>query len=106
MAVDECAISWWDRTNDRVASLGYYPAIHEMEPFYDVGAYPLTRHALVEQVTVHVDADDPTADPAEVALLVEGGNRSLVMLPSLPRASRSDWSSSSRRSRSKSTRSG
>jgi len=81
MAVDECAISWWDRTNDRVASLGYYPPIHEMQPFYAVGDYPLTRQVLVDQVTVHVDALDPAADRAEAALLVDGGNRSLVMLP-------------------------
>jgi diguanylate cyclase (GGDEF)-like protein len=81
MAVDECAISWWDRTNDRVASLGYYPPVHEMQPFYDVADYPLTRRVLVEQVTAHVDAADAGADPAEAALLIEGGNRSLVMLP-------------------------
>ena len=81
MAVDECAISWWDRTNDRVASLGYYPPVHEMQPFYDVADYPLTRRVLVEQVVAHVDAADPGADPAEAALLIEGGNRSLVMLP-------------------------
>jgi len=81
MAVDECAISWWDRTNDRVASLGYFPPVHEMQPFYAVADYPLTRRVLVEQVTAHVDAADPGADPAEAALLIEGGNRSLVMLP-------------------------
>ncbi len=81
MAVDECAISWWDRTNDRVASMGYYPPVHEMQPFYAVAEYPLTRRVLIDQVTVHVDAQDPGADPAEAALLVAGGNRSLVMLP-------------------------
>jgi diguanylate cyclase (GGDEF)-like protein len=83
MGVDECAISRWDRPNDRVLSLGYYPPIRfeELEPWFDISAYPKTRRVLSEQVTELVDADDPGADPAEVALLRKDGNGSLVMLP-------------------------
>ncbi len=81
--VDECAISWWDRAQDRVASIGYYPPVpvNELTPFFDVAQYPLTRRVLEEQVTIVVDTDDPDADPAEVKLLVDAGHRSLVMLP-------------------------
>ena len=81
--VDECAISWWDRPNDRVASIGYFPPIpaSELTPYFDVAEYPLTKHVLEDQVTVLIDSAEPDADPAEVALLVEAGNRSLVMLP-------------------------
>ncbi len=83
MAVDECGISWWDRASERVASLGYYPPIPaaELEPFFDIAAYPLTKRVLVEQTTEHVDAADTAADAAEAALLVRNGHRSLVMLP-------------------------
>jgi diguanylate cyclase (GGDEF)-like protein len=83
MAVEECAISFWDRPNDRVASIGYYPPvpIGELRPYFEIGEYPQTRHVLEAQVHVLIDADDPAADPAEVALLVGEGSRALVMLP-------------------------
>jgi len=83
MAVEECAISWWDRANDRVASMGYHPVQPpgELEPFFEIADYPLTRRVLLEQTTERIDVDDPSADPAEVALLTAAGNRSLVMLP-------------------------
>jgi diguanylate cyclase (GGDEF)-like protein len=83
MAVEECAISFWDRANDRVASIGYYPPIplDELKPFFSIGDYPQTKHVLEDQATVLVDVSDPAADPAEVALLDDDGKRALVMLP-------------------------
>ena len=83
MEVEECEISWWDRENERVASLGYFPIMPAEEPdrFYDVRAFPQTRRVLEEQVTIAIDAIDPLADQAEAALLIELGNRGLVMLP-------------------------
>jgi diguanylate cyclase (GGDEF)-like protein len=83
MGVDECAISRWDRPNDRVLSLGYYPPIpvEELEPSFDISAYPKTRRVLTDQVTEIIDTEDAAADPAEAALLRKDGNRSLVMLP-------------------------
>jgi diguanylate cyclase (GGDEF)-like protein len=81
--VDECAISYWDRPAGRVLTLGYYPPTetHELEPFFDVHGYPETQHVLETQATIVVDAADPSADPAEVALLAADGYRVLVMLP-------------------------
>jgi diguanylate cyclase (GGDEF)-like protein len=81
MGVDECAISYWDRPAGRVESLGYHPVAHEMEPFYDVSRYPETLRVLERQDTVIISADDPVADPAEVALLKQEGNHVLAMLP-------------------------
>ena len=83
MDVDECAISYWDRATDRLESLGYHPAIkiEEMEPFFDVTGYPETLRALRDETMVTIDAEDPTADPAETALLRRDGNRMLIMLP-------------------------
>ena len=83
LAVDECAISYWDRPNNRLATVGFYPenAHGELVPFFDVGDYPQTLRVLEEQTTVIVNVDDPAADPAETALLRPLGHRTLVMLP-------------------------
>ncbi|MGZ9159549.1 MAG: GAF domain-containing protein [Candidatus Limnocylindrales bacterium] len=83
MGVDECAISYWDRPSGRVESLGYYPPlrIEDMEPYFEVAGFPETMRVLERGNTVIVDADDPDADPAEVALLRRDGLRMLAMLP-------------------------
>jgi len=83
MGVDECAISYWDRPAGRVESLGYFPAVKtgEMEPYYEVAGYPETLRVLERQDTVIIEASDPSADPAEVALLKREGNHVLAMLP-------------------------
>ena len=83
LAVDECAISWWDREGDRVVTLGYYPPVprEQLEPSFDIATYPETRRVLERQVTVTVDADDPASDGAERTLLRRDGNRMLAMLP-------------------------
>jgi diguanylate cyclase (GGDEF)-like protein len=83
MGVDECAISYWDRAAGRVLTLGYYPAdrIEELEPHFDVAAFPVTRRVLETQSTVVIDTADPAADPAETHLLQRDGNRMLAMLP-------------------------
>jgi diguanylate cyclase (GGDEF)-like protein len=83
MAVDECAISYWDRASGRVESLGYWPPLREgeMEPYFMVSGFPETLRTLERQETVIIDTEDPAADPAEVALLAGDGNRMLVMLP-------------------------
>jgi diguanylate cyclase (GGDEF)-like protein len=83
MGVDECDISYWDRPFGRVESLGSYPLhrIETIEPFFEVAGYPETLRVLERQETVIIDAEDPAADPAEVKLLVNDGNRVLAMLP-------------------------
>jgi diguanylate cyclase (GGDEF)-like protein len=83
VAVDECAISYWDRPGGRVESLGIYPPLppNQLEPYFEVAGYAATMSVLEGQQTVLIDVDDPAADPAEVALLRAEGNRSLAMLP-------------------------
>ncbi len=83
MGVDECAISYWDRPGGRIESLGYYPRLPlgELEPYFDVSGYPLTLRVLERQEAVLIDAEDPAADQAEVALMREAGQRMLAMLP-------------------------
>jgi diguanylate cyclase (GGDEF)-like protein len=83
MGVDECIISYWDRAAGRVESLGFYPThrLTEIEPFFEVSSYPETLRVLETQQTVIVDADDPSADPAEVGLMNLDGKKALAMLP-------------------------
>jgi diguanylate cyclase (GGDEF)-like protein len=83
MGVDECAISYWDREGGRVESLGYFPParLGELEPYFEVAGYPQTLRVLERQETILIDADDPTANQAEVALLRREGQRALAMLP-------------------------
>jgi diguanylate cyclase (GGDEF)-like protein len=81
MAVDECAISYWDRPNDRLLTLGIAPSRPDLQATFDLAGYPMTREVLEQRATVTIDTEDPSADPAEVHLLQRDGNRSLVMLP-------------------------
>jgi diguanylate cyclase (GGDEF)-like protein len=83
MDVDECAISYWDRANQRVLTLGAEPEsrLEDLLEAYGVEAYPVTLHVLEQQAAVTVDVEDPAADPAEVELLQSYGCRSVVMLP-------------------------
>jgi diguanylate cyclase (GGDEF)-like protein len=83
LGVDACAISSWDVPGDRVVSLGEYPD-HDLvttHPVYLLSEYPETRRVLETQATVIVDVEDPSSDPAEVAILREDGNRLLAMIP-------------------------
>jgi diguanylate cyclase (GGDEF)-like protein len=83
LGADECGISFWDRPADRLLTWGYWPAqrLIELEPFFALAGYPETRRVLEAQAISLIDADDPAADPAEVALLRRDGHRSLAMVP-------------------------
>ncbi|MFL5757216.1 MAG: diguanylate cyclase [Chloroflexota bacterium] len=83
VGAEEAVVSYWDRANDRLLTLGYFPTarIGEVDAVYSLGGYPTTRRVLTEQVEATIDADDPEADPAEVALLRQQGMRGVVMLP-------------------------
>ncbi|MFL5779543.1 MAG: diguanylate cyclase [Chloroflexota bacterium] len=82
MGVEECAISYWDRPQGRVDTLGYFPQGHlQVFESFEIRGYPETVGVLERGATVVIDAEDPAADPAEVALLRREGHRILVMLP-------------------------
>jgi signal transduction histidine kinase len=86
VGVEGCAISVYDPSSFTVSLLAYYvesPIIQLdswKSPFslYD---YPLTRQVLEERVTIQLQAADPLADPAEVALMQEAGVKTMLMLP-------------------------
>ena len=83
MDVDDCGISYWERSTDRILTWGYWPTaeIEAAEPSFDLNDYPETRRVLERQVTSVIDTHDPLADRAEVSLLVQAGDRLLAMLP-------------------------
>jgi diguanylate cyclase (GGDEF)-like protein len=82
LSVDECAISYWDRPNGRLATLGYFPVgSDDLTPYFDVTDFPQSLRVLEEQAVVAINVDDPDADPNELDLLRPKGHRSLVMLP-------------------------
>jgi diguanylate cyclase (GGDEF)-like protein/PAS domain S-box-containing protein len=54
-----------------------------LDPFFTLDDYPATAAVLETGEAAQVLASDPTADPAEVRLLIELGYRSLLMVPLL-----------------------
>ncbi|HYN48327.1 MAG TPA: sensor domain-containing diguanylate cyclase, partial [Candidatus Nanopelagicales bacterium] len=80
---DECAISSWDRPGDRLLTQGYWPPqrLDDHAPEFALAGFPETRRVLETQTISMVDALDPAADPAEVALLRNDAQRAMVMVP-------------------------
>jgi diguanylate cyclase (GGDEF)-like protein len=83
VGADQAQISDWDRTHDRLRTLGCYPvsARSAMDDYYPLPDYPVTRRVLESGQIELVDADSQDADAAEVRILRQDGMRGLVMLP-------------------------
>jgi len=81
--VEECAISYGDGAAGRVETLCTLPPgpAASRGPSFARSDYPTTMRVLEQQATALVDAEDPDADAAEVALLSAEGHRALAMLP-------------------------
>ena len=79
----DCALSTWDRENDRLVTFAYFPPERQtvLETTYDLARYPATRAVLMEGKVVAVDVADPGSDPDEVAYLREIGQATMVMMP-------------------------
>ena len=83
----ECGICYWDPAGDRVLTYGYYPRARRevVAEAYALDDYPATRRLLTESSELVVSADDPLADPSEVAYLRSIGMQSMAMLPLIAR---------------------
>ena len=79
----DCALSTWDRDDDRLVTYAYYPPERQavLEETYDLASFPATRRVLMEGQTYRVDVDDAASDPAEVAYLRKIGQQSMVIMP-------------------------
>jgi len=83
IGASESALCYWDRPTDRLVTMGCYPAerVASLLPWYPLADYPATRQVLETSVPMIVDADDPAAEPSEVAYLASIGMRSMAMVP-------------------------
>ncbi len=83
VGAERAQVSDWDPAHDRLRTLGCYPAeMRDMlADYYPLAGFPLTRRVLDRLTIEVVDAEDPDADQAEVALLRAEGSRGLIMLP-------------------------
>lgn len=83
MGVDQCIVSWWDRSADRLLTLGTWPSLpfDQVGATFDLAGFPETVRVLVDQATSIIDIDDPSSDPAEAAYLLEQGDVVSAMLP-------------------------
>jgi diguanylate cyclase (GGDEF)-like protein len=83
VGADRAQISDWDRSADRLRTLGCYPTKLRttLADFYPLDGFPCTAEVLTSGTLAVIDVDDPDADRAEVALLTSEDMRGLVMLP-------------------------
>jgi diguanylate cyclase (GGDEF)-like protein len=83
----DCALSMWDKIDDRLVTYGYHPPDRreKLEPAYDLTDYPSTKAVLLTQKPVLIQVDDPDSDSREVAYLNSIGHKSLVILPLVSR---------------------
>jgi len=79
----DCALSTWDRSEDRLTTFGYHPPERRetLELAYDLVDYPATKAVLLTQKPCVVASGDPDSDKREVAYLESIGHKSLVILP-------------------------
>jgi diguanylate cyclase (GGDEF)-like protein len=84
---DACVISAYRPEKGEVVAFASWPtelAGRDTER-YSLDDYPLTREVLEDQRIESLSADDPTADPAEVRVLVGDGGSALLMVPLVAR---------------------
>ena len=84
MACNYCAISTYDQAADAVVMLADFDDRGRRLPLmrpYSLSRFPCTRRVLDEQRPFVVNVSDRGADAAEVAEMVSGGDKSLLMVP-------------------------
>ena len=83
VGASEAAICYWDRSTDRLVTMGCHPAERTVDllPWYRLADYPATRTVLETAVPLIVDPADPSADSNELAYLDSIGMRSMAMVP-------------------------
>jgi len=81
----ESALCYWERTTDRLVTLGCYPPERRdvLDSSYPLASYPATLRVLESSEPLIVDVADPSADPAEVAYVRSVGMRSMAIVPLL-----------------------
>ena len=79
-----CAISDYDEETRTVRVLADFDHSGRRWPDwnpYSINEFPLTKRVMTEQEVAVVNFNDPTADPAELAIMRRNGDKSLLLLP-------------------------
>ncbi len=81
-----CTLSRWDREADAVVTLTQWRQrwtewAAEPGVSYALDDFPITRAVLEKRQPITIQATDPDADPAELALMQQAGVASVLMLP-------------------------
>jgi diguanylate cyclase (GGDEF)-like protein len=81
--VDQCGICYWDEASGQVLTMGYYPPERRdpIDSSYLLADYPECQRALVEQVSVVLDLDDPKLPAPEREYIESIGGRVLAVIP-------------------------
>jgi GAF domain-containing protein len=90
LAADGCAVSAWDRENDTLTTMIDYSILEDWNPepsgtVYILSDYPASRRVLISRLPSVIHVSDPEADAAEVEWMVQGGIRSVLMVPMIVR---------------------
>lgn len=80
--VEGCVISRWDSASTTLRTIAQFGS-DDQEPTYDILDFPATRRVLRDRRPLVVQADDPDADPAELALMRRFGEQTVLLLPLL-----------------------
>jgi diguanylate cyclase (GGDEF)-like protein len=80
---DECGIYSWERSDDLVRTVGYYPPERRSEllDVYPLAEYPETGRVLTTRKVSVTDPTDGTADASEVRFLVDLGGTLMLQIP-------------------------
>ena len=83
-----CVISDYDPVTRTVSVQAEYDDLGNRRPDtmrYTLGQFPMARRAIEDHESVIVNASDPHADPAEVAIMRRDGDKCLLILPMVHR---------------------
>jgi len=80
---DECGIYSWERSDDLVRTVGYYPPERRaaLLDVYPLSEYPETGRVLTSRKVSVTDPTDAAADASEVRFLVEHGGSLMLQIP-------------------------
>jgi len=79
-----CVISDYDQAARRVSVRAEYDDLGNRHPdtmTYTLNQFPMARRAIEDHETITINASDPHADPAEVAIMRRDGDKCLLILP-------------------------
>lgn len=82
--ISGCSFSWWAKDGNCVETLvskSTNGQIQNKKTVFDLDEYPNTLSVLKNGDPILINKDDTNGDPAEVALLLEKGFMTLLMLP-------------------------